>query len=112
MAGAVSLAAACAAPVADASSRSPADPGEVAGRWTLTLDGRACRIELTATPSAHGYRASRENGCPAPVAQWRPIPDGLELAGADGLTLILLQPEAAGAYTGRDAARRPARLTR
>ncbi len=106
------LAGGCAAPVADARSRPPADPNAVAGSWTLTVEGRpTCRLRLSVTPSAHGHRAVPE-GCSAPIAQWRPVPDGLELAGADGLTLILLEPAGAYAYAGRDAARRPARLSR
>jgi hypothetical protein len=104
---------ACAGPPAGARSPALVSPEVLAGRWTLTLDGRAaCRLQLTAVPAAHGYRAVPEAGCPAPVAQWRPVPDGVELAGADGLTLILLEPTGAGAFRGFDAGRRAARLAR
>lgn len=112
LATAALLLSACAAPGAGAHSPALADPQSLAGAWTLTLPSATCRIVLTATASAHGYRAAPRGACPAPIAQWRPVPDGLELAGADGLTLILFEPVGPGAFEGRDADRRRARLTR
>ncbi|MDX9996898.1 MAG: AprI/Inh family metalloprotease inhibitor [Phenylobacterium sp.] len=98
-----------------AGARSPAlVPAErLAGGWTLSLEGRAdCRLRLTAAVSSHGFRAEIAPGCALAVAQWRTVPDGMELAAADGLTLALLAPAGEGAWEGFDAQRRAARLTR
>lgn len=104
---------ACAAPAAGARSRPLADAKSLAGLWTLTVQGAAaCKLLLTAEGGERGYRAAAQGGCPIPIAQWRPVPDGMELAAADGLTLILLEPAGGGAYRGYDAERRPARLVR
>jgi hypothetical protein len=104
---------ACAGPPADARSPALVKPASVVGAWTLTLDGEAtCKLLLGASTARHGYEASSQGGCPVPIAVWRPVPDGIELAGADGLTLILLEPAGVGAYRGFDAARRPVRLVR
>lgn len=112
LAGAL-LVGACAGPQADARSPALAKPETVVGLWTLTLEGQgACKLLLGAATGRHGYEAAPQGGCAAPIASWRPVPDGIELAGADGLTVVLLEPAGADAYRGFDAARRPARLVR
>lgn len=104
--------AACHPPPVSARSPALATPEALAGAWTLTVQGRArCELQLDVSPSAHGYRVWAER-CEIPVAQWRPVPDGVELAAADGLTLILLQPAADGVFEGFDGERRAARLAR
>lgn len=104
---------ACAGAPAGARSPALASPEALAGVWTLTVQGRAaCKLLLTAASAQQGYEASPQGGCAIAVAQWRPVPDGVELAGSDGLTLILLEPAGANAFQGFDAARRPARLAR
>lgn len=113
LAAAILLLGACAGPSAGARSPALADPEALAGVWTLTVEGRAaCKLLLNAAPAAHGYGASPQGGCPIPVTQWRPVPDGIELAGSDGLTLILLEPDGSRAFSGFDSGRRPARLLR
>ncbi|MFC3076743.1 AprI/Inh family metalloprotease inhibitor [Phenylobacterium terrae] len=107
------LVGACAGPPAGARSPALMSPETLAGVWTLTVEGRAaCKLRLTVTPAAQGYGASPQGGCPFAVAQWRPVPDGVELAGPDGLTLILLAPSGANAFSGFDGERRPARMVR
>lgn len=107
------LVGACAGPPAGARSPALLSPETMAGVWTLSVEGRAaCKLRLTATPAAQGYVAAPEGGCPLAVAQWRPVPDGVELAGPDGLTLILLEPAGANAFSGFDGGRRQARMVR
>ena len=110
---AVLLLGACAGPPAGALSPALPRPEALVGEWTLTAAGGAsCRLRLTARGVEQGYRASPLGRCPVDVTQWRPVPDGVELAGGDGLTLILLEPAGSNAFEGFDAARRPVRMTR
>lgn len=113
MAAAGLLLGACAGPPAGALSPALPRPEALAGVWTLTAEGRAsCRLRLTAEGVEQGYRASPQGRCPVAVTQWRPVPDGVELAGGDGLTLILLEPAGAHAFEGFDTARRSMRMRR
>lgn len=103
----------CASPPAEARSRPLSAPETLAGGWALTVEGQgACRLQLTSLQAGHGYGAAPVGECFLPIRQWRPVPDGVELAGADGLTVILLEPAGPNAYQGIDAARRTARLVR
>lgn len=110
---AILLLAACAGAPAGARSPALAAPASLAGVWTLTAGAApACRIRLTAEPAAHGYLAVTLGGCRARISAWRPIPEGVELAAADGLTLVLLSPTGPNRYAGRDAAGEAAQLSR
>ena len=110
---AVSLLAACAGPTAEARSRPLSAPETLSGGWTLNVEGQgACHLRLTNLQARHGYEARPLGACFLPIRLWRPVPDGLELAGADGITLVLLEPAGTNAYAGVDAQRRPARLMR
>ncbi|MET0294137.1 MAG: AprI/Inh family metalloprotease inhibitor [Phenylobacterium sp.] len=112
MAATVLLLSACATSPAGARSPALADPKRIAGDWSLVHAAGSCALRLTGKASAQGYRVQPRAACAAPVAQWRPVPEGLELAGSDGRTLMLLVPAGLGVYQGRDAAGRAARLNR
>ncbi|WP_176484531.1 AprI/Inh family metalloprotease inhibitor [Sphingomonas spermidinifaciens] len=73
-----------------------AEAASLTGRWTVTVTaGKDCRIELLAArlESANAHLLADESGClaalaGAPVAGWRPAPDGIEIAAADRRTLL------------------------
>ncbi|HEY9217606.1 MAG TPA: AprI/Inh family metalloprotease inhibitor [Phenylobacterium sp.] len=103
----------CVSPPAGAESPALADPARIAGAWRLEVaEAAPCRLELSARPSANGYQASASPGCTAAVRQWRPTPEGLEIAAEDGLTLMLFTPDGPGRYLGFDGQRRRASLSR
>ncbi len=79
-----------------------AEPRELAGPWLVIGVNTRCRVQLTAerVESANGWRVTDVGGClggvvPGVVA-WRAAPDGMELADADGLTLVFFDANGAG----------------
>ncbi len=93
-----------------------AEPAELEGAWTVAVTGEAsCRIDLRSTrvEAAYAYALGDESGClaalaGAPVAGWRPAPDGIEIAAADRRTLLMFADQGDGtalAATARGAAR-------
>lgn len=68
---------------------------DIAGRWLVQTAGKSCEIVLTAQriEEANAWRLDDPSRCLASlipgVAGWRPSPEGIELAGADRLTLLV-----------------------
>jgi hypothetical protein len=99
--------AACGADMSDQSPRKNAslrlaEPVELAGEWRVAAPGRApcaVRFDVTRVETANAHALGDPSGCLAalvgrPLAGWRPVPDGIELAGSDRLTVLLFS------YTG------------
>lgn len=74
-----------------------AEPHELAGDWIMAVDGKHCRLRFGSArvEAMNAYAltiadATCLNGSIDPTpAGWRPAPDGIELAGADRLTVAL-----------------------
>ncbi|WP_294260489.1 AprI/Inh family metalloprotease inhibitor [uncultured Sphingomonas sp.] len=93
-----------------------AEPAELKGAWTVAVPGSAsCTIDLRTTrvEAANAYSLGDESGClaalaAAPIAGWRPAPDGIEIAGKDRRTLLMFADQGDGtaiAATPRGEAR-------
>lgn len=82
-----------------------AEPSELAAEWRITGGAAgpcALRLDVARVEAANAHALTDEGGClealvGKPVAGWRPVPDGIELAGPDRLAVVLF------AFTG-DAA--------
>lgn len=79
-----------------------AEPSEIAGpRLVIGVNVRCgIRLTLDRIESANGWRVTDSEGClatllPGAIA-WRPAPDGIDLAGADGLTVVHFDAEGKG----------------
>lgn len=88
-----------------AASLRMAEPAELAGDWEVAIGDRGCRVELSPEriESANAYRLGGGD-CLAPALRaaavgWRPAPDGIELVGADRLTLALFADAGDGGGT-------------
>ena len=85
-----------------------AEPAELAGEWRVTGEGRvpcAIRFETARVEAANAHRLVDPTGCLAmlvggAVAGWRPVPDGIELAGPDRLTVLLFSFAGDGSASG------------
>lgn len=83
-----------------------AEPAKLAGAWRISAPGRepcAVRFDTGRVEAANAHALADPSGCLAalaggPVAGWRPVPDGIELAGPDRLTVLLFS------YTGDGSA--------
>lgn len=68
---------------------------EFAGRWLIEVDNKSCAVVFAAerVESANAWRLDDPTGCLAAVVPgvvgWRPSPEGIELAGADRLTVLV-----------------------
>lgn len=94
-----------------------AETAEVAGSWTLVAGDRRCALELTLTrvESANAY-GMKGGACLDPLLRsravgWRPAPEGLEIVGADRLTLATFVDDGRGRGSA-DLAGTPAVLER
>lgn len=73
-----------------------AEPTELAGDWRIAAEGRpacAIRFDMARVETANAHVLADPTRCLAtlagrPVAGWRPAPDGIEIVGSDGLTLL------------------------
>ena len=117
--------AACGAPMSDQSPRKNAslrlaEPIELAGEWRVVGPGRAScaiRFDVARVEAANAHALVDPTGCLSalvgrPVAGWRPVPDGVELAGPDRLTILLFSQTADGAAVATTVDGRPLTLRR
>ncbi len=80
------------------------NPADLAGIWHVgEADPPACRVELTIRPAGNDHVAVADGKCLAKlgmmgVVAWRPAPDGIALAGADGATRGFFSKTKAGGY--------------
>lgn len=70
------------------------DPSYYAGAWTITGDGGACGLTLSAdrVESANAHALTDDQEClqrvlGRPVAGWRPATDGIDFSGPDRLSV-------------------------
>ncbi len=104
----VLMAAGCAAAPLDESAAMTSlylpEAAELAGRWRLGGGGAPCEVTLLAdqtnTDQFSPYRLHDPSDCLgrlglAQVVGWRPAPDGLELARADGIGVAFFSREGA-----------------
>ncbi len=96
-----------------------AEPSEIAGSWVVEAGGRRCSVELSPEriESANAHRLLGGGDClatmmPATPVGWRPAPDGIELVGADRLTLAMFADAGDGSGVATLAGGRTARLRR
>lgn len=96
--------------------QSPLTPRDVMGVWELQIEGEAaCVLALQREPveGGRGLLLERCDGGPASKAVlWRFAGRGIELADAEGRTLVQLTPQGPDVWTGRDEAQRAARMAR
>jgi hypothetical protein len=84
-----------------------AEPVELAGEWRVTAPGRppcTVRFDVARVEAANAHALADPTGCLAlliggPAAGWRPVPDGIELAGPDRLTVLLFSYAGDGGAT-------------
>lgn len=84
-----------------------AEPSELAGEWRVEpAGGPPCvvRLETARVEAANAHALTDPTGCLAmlmgrPVAGWRPVPDGIEFAGRDRLTIRLFSYASDGVAT-------------
>lgn len=83
-----------------------AEPAELAGAWEIVVGDRRCRVRLEPerVESANAYALSGGDcvaGLTAVAIGWRPAPDGIELVGADRLTLAMFADQGDGSGVAR-----------
>jgi len=82
-----------------------AEPADVAGAWEVVIGTRTCpmtlRTERVETANAYVLNggACLDGAVPATAVAWRPAPEGIELVGADRLTLVLFTDDGRGGGT-------------
>lgn len=84
-----------------------AEPHELAGEWRIAATGRPpclVRFDVGRVEAANAHALADPSGCLArlagrPVAGWRPVPDGVELAGPDRLAVLFFAYGADGSAT-------------
>ena len=95
-----------------------AEPSEIAGSWVIEAGGRRCPIELSPerTESVNAHRLGGGDCLatmmPVTPVGWRPAPDGIELVGADRLTLAMFADAGDGSGVATLAEGQTARLRR
>lgn len=108
-------AAATTKPVEVASASAPdVSPGSVAGVWSASIGGQACKIATPQTKYGSGYRAGPLK-CPEPIAgvkSWSAAGKQLVLYDANGSPVARLYQSGAGRFDGQTTGGQPISLTR
>lgn len=91
------------------------EPSELIGRWTVTGDSTVANLPCTIVflneriDAANAWRLSADGNCLNKVLTgavgWRPAPDGIEFASADGRTIAMFDATGAGRGTAGEALR-------
>lgn len=78
------------------------EPAEMVGMWEVTSGGTTCRLRFGSdrVEAANAYAVAGAACLSAiiasPVVGWRPVPDGIELAGSDRSTLAMFADQGDG----------------